>query len=233
MSANVELPSFSEPIGVFPLPNVVLFPGATLPLQIFEPRYRALVRDALDDDPVMALALLRPDYEAHYYTNLAEIHPVVCVGRITEYVRMPDGRYFINLLGVCRARIRQEERGGEYRQAMLDPMIWPESGIEVDGEYNARDSIRRIVESDVFDTEEEVDKVRHLINSPTSLDRVMDAIASTLLPGDRIEIRQRLLEEMNVLRRAETLVHELVTVQAELQSRQRSNKEWPRFGSMN
>ena len=72
---SAQLPDFSTPISLFPLPNVVLLPGSTLPLQIFEPRYRSMVGDVLGEgDPVMAMALLKPGYEAYYYTNLAAIH---------------------------------------------------------------------------------------------------------------------------------------------------------------
>src|SRR6185503_4161518 len=112
---QIDFPPLDEPVGLFPLPNVVLFPRATLPLQVFEPRYRAMVRDALDDHSLIAMALLRPGYEAYYYTNIAKIHPVVCVGRIREHIQINDGRYFINLVGLCRAIVRQEEQEGEYR----------------------------------------------------------------------------------------------------------------------
>src|SRR6476646_5872940 len=99
-------PKFNVPIGLFPLPNVVLFPGATLPLQIFEPRYRTMVRDAIDRHRLIAMAFLLPGYEGYYHTNLAKVSPTVCVGRIRDHVQIPDGRYFINLQGLCRARVR-------------------------------------------------------------------------------------------------------------------------------
>ena len=233
MSAGSDLPSFVDPVGLFPLPHVVLFPGATLPLQIHEPRYRTMVADALADEAIIALALLRPGYEPYYHTNLAEIYPVVCVGRIREYIQLPDSFYFINLLGLCRARVRQEDRNGEYRLAMLDPMIWPDSGIEVDGQYAARESFRLMLSSSVFDRVDEIDRIRAVVNSSASLGQIVDTLASALLPADAVEVKQRMLEEINVLRRAETLVSELGTVHRVLETRQRSQSNWPRFGSMN
>jgi len=228
-----DLPSFTGPVGVFPLPNTVLFPGATLPLHIHEPRYRSMVRDALADEAVIAMALLRPGYEAYYYTNRAGIHPVVCVGRIREHVRIPDGRYFINLLGLCRARVRQEDRHGEYRLAMLEPMIRTESGIEADGEYAARESLRRVLSLPAFDAIDGIEIFRMHVDSEVSLGTVVDGIASGLLPAENVEIRQRLLEEMNALRRAEALLPELAILRATLEMRQRSQSTWPRFGPMN
>ena len=233
MPSADDLPSFTNAIGLFPLPNVVLFPGATLPLQVHEPRYLAMVRDTLDDDAVIAIALLQPGYEAYYHTNLAEIHPVVCVGRIRECIQIPDDRYFINLHGLCRARVRQEDRNGEYRVAMLDPMLREDSGIQVDGEYAARELFRQTLDLPAFDSAEDIEQIRALANSTASLGHIVDTIASELLPGDAVEIRQRLLEEMNVLRRAGTLLGELRTLRRMLEARQHSQNEWPRFGSMN
>jgi len=192
-----------------------------------------MIRDALSDEAIIAIALLRTGYEAYYYTNLAEIHPVVCVGRIQECVHIPGDRYFINLRGLCRARVRQEDRDGEYRTAMLDPMIRPDIGVEVDGEYAARESFRRTLSSPVFDGTDEIDRIRTLANSTASLGRVIDRIASDLLPTDAVEVKQRILEEMNVLRRAKTLMGELHTLHRMLERRQDSQKEWPRLGSMN
>ncbi len=233
MSAGTDIPSLTDPVGVFPLPNAVLFPGATLPLQVHEARYRAMVRDALTDDAVIAIALLRPGFEPYYYTNLAEIHPVVCVGRIREYVQIPDGRLLINLLGLCRARVRQEDPSGEYSNAMLDPMVRPESGIEVDGEYAAREAFRMTLGSPAFDDTEQIESIRALANGTSPLGRIVDTIASYLLPTDAVEVKQRMLEEMNVLRRAATLSSELRTLHQMLEMRQESRGKWPRFGSMN
>ena len=73
-----ELPDI---IPVFPLPNVVLFPRVQLPLHIFEPRYRAMVRDVMEaDPPLIGMALLRGDWQEQYEGN-PQVFPVGCVGR--------------------------------------------------------------------------------------------------------------------------------------------------------
>ncbi|MHC4796242.1 MAG: LON peptidase substrate-binding domain-containing protein, partial [Planctomycetota bacterium] len=133
-----QLPGFNEPMGLIPLPNVVLFPGATLPLHIFEPRYRIMVNDALQTEAMIAMALLHPGYEASYYTNYAKIHPVVGAGQIQEHIQVADGRYFIRIQGICRARVLQEYHDAEYRMALLEPLPQEVSGIDTDGEFAAR-----------------------------------------------------------------------------------------------
>jgi ATP-dependent Lon protease len=94
-------------VPLFPLPSVVLFPRAVLPLHIFEDRYRAMTADALDSDRLIAMALLKPGWEKSYYGRPA-IEPVVCVGRIVSHEKLSDGKYNFLLEGVARARIVQE-----------------------------------------------------------------------------------------------------------------------------
>jgi len=228
-----NLPSFTEPVAVFPLPNAVLLPGGSLPLQVFEDRYRSMVRDALEGECVIAMALLQPGYEADYYSNKADIHPVVCVGRIKDYVEVPDGRYFINLVGVCRARIRREDREGEYRTAMLDPMLPSVSGIEVDGEFAARVALRDVLGLEQIESTDIIRRARGLVDSELPLGDLVDRVASALLPIDMVEQKQRLLEEMNAVRRAGILIGELRTMVQVMTVRQKDLDRWPRLGSMN
>src|SRR5437764_15065204 len=81
-----------ESMPLFPLPNVVLFPRAVLPLHIFEERYKVMTADTLRGDRRVAMALLKPGWEKNYYQQ-PEIEPVVCVGRILEHEKLPDGKY--------------------------------------------------------------------------------------------------------------------------------------------
>jgi len=92
---------------VFPLPDAVLFPGTVLPLHIFEPRYREMVADALATDRILAIAMLKPGYESHDDPR-PPFHPVVGVGRISQVQKLKDGRFYLALHGVCRARVLAE-----------------------------------------------------------------------------------------------------------------------------
>ena len=92
----------SKRLSIFPLTGAVLFPGLQLPLHIFEPRYRALVSDALIRDRQIAMIQpQRPEDGAPLYT-------VGCVGRIGEVQAMDDGRYTVILEGVARFRMVRE-----------------------------------------------------------------------------------------------------------------------------
>ena len=75
-------------IPIFPLPDVMLFPGATRPLHIFESRYREMVADALEGDRLIGMVLLQPGYEADY-TGRPPVYPVGCIGVIRRGHRAP------------------------------------------------------------------------------------------------------------------------------------------------
>ncbi len=92
---------------VFPLPSAVLFPGTALPLHIFEPRYRELIRDALASDRVMALGDLEPGWERDYGGRPA-MGPVACAGLLVWHEELPDGRYNVVLHGLARVRVVEE-----------------------------------------------------------------------------------------------------------------------------
>lgn len=101
-------------IPLFPLPNVVLFPNVFLPLHIFEPRYRAMVAHALQEDRIIGMTLLRPGYEANY-DGCPAIYPIGCAGVITHNQSLGDGRYDIVLRGMQKFRIRSEDHSRPYR----------------------------------------------------------------------------------------------------------------------
>jgi len=221
------------PVGIFPLPNAVLFPGTTLPLQIYEPRYRSMIRDALADQEIIALALLQPGYEAMYYTNYADIYSIVGVGHIREHVQVVDGRYFINLHGICRAQVVEEYQEGKYRVALLEPIPENHSGIDRDGEFAARHSFKQILGDTTFDAIDDIHIYRELTETRIPLGEIVDKVASGLLPLESVEIKQELLEEFNTLKRARILLNELSTLSRALEFQLQSQNEWPHLGSMN
>lgn len=96
---------------IFPLTGAVLFPGMQLPLHIFEPRYRAMVGDALIRDRLIAMIQPRRSVEG------APLYEVGCVGRIGEIQAMDDGRYNLILEGTARFRlVRELDVTTAYRQ---------------------------------------------------------------------------------------------------------------------
>ncbi len=112
-----ELPDI---IPVFPLPNVVLFPRVQLPLHIFEPRYRAMVRDVVKaEPPLIGMALLRGEWQDQYEGN-PQVFPTGCVGKVVKTVPLPDGRFNILLQGLREYRIQEEFHDKSYRQARVE-----------------------------------------------------------------------------------------------------------------
>lgn len=120
-------------IPVFPLPNVVLFPKTYLPLHIFEPRYRAMVSDAVTSGQCIGMALLKDGWETDYYGH-PPVFSMGCVGRLASVQTLADGRYNILLQGLERFAIEREWYDKAYREATiavtirgtetsLDPMV--------------------------------------------------------------------------------------------------------------
>ena len=107
---------------VFPLESVLLVPGALLPLHVFEPRYRAMLRDALAGTGTIGMAMPRAGH-ATADEREPPLHPVVGLGRIVRHVPHPDGRADILLEGVARMRIDQElPREHAYRVVHAEPL---------------------------------------------------------------------------------------------------------------
>jgi Lon protease-like protein len=111
--AVVALP---ETVPLFPLEDVMLFPGMSVPLHIFEPRYRAMVADALKGNRMIGMVELRPGYEADYERS-PSIFPIGCAGVITDVETLPNGEYNIVLRAVTKFRVTREEASRPYRIA--------------------------------------------------------------------------------------------------------------------
>ena len=103
-------------IPIFPLPNLVLFPGLSVPLHIFEPRYREMIADVADAHGMIGMALLKGDWERDYHA-FPDIFEIGCAGKIGGLVKLADGRYNLMLEGVGEFRIAREIRERSYRQA--------------------------------------------------------------------------------------------------------------------
>ncbi len=110
MSRSVRVP-------LFPLPGAILFPRSQLPLHIFEPRYREMVRDAIDGPG--RIAIIQPHRLDD--DNQAPLYSVGCVGELVSIEELEDGRFNIMLLGSNRFRlIREIDADASYRRAEVD-----------------------------------------------------------------------------------------------------------------
>ncbi len=94
-------------IPVFPLPGALLLPRGQMPLNIFEPRYLAMVDDALRDGHRL-IGMIQPDPAHAGSPDKPALYKIGCVGRITQLAESGDGRYLLELTGVSRFRIEEE-----------------------------------------------------------------------------------------------------------------------------
>ncbi len=109
MNATYKGPeALPEVIPVFPLPGALLLPRGQMPLNIFEPRYLAMIDDALQGTH-RVIGMIQPD-PSHPGPDQSKPHlfRVGCVGRITQFAESGDGRYLIELTGIARFRIDEE-----------------------------------------------------------------------------------------------------------------------------
>src|SRR2546429_3042284 len=112
-----ELP---EVIPVFPLPGALLLPRGQMPLNIFEPRYLAMIDDALADRHRL-IGMIQPDSAHRGTEDKPNLYKIGCVGRITQLAETGDGRYLVELTGVARFRIVDEPSVlTPYRQCRVD-----------------------------------------------------------------------------------------------------------------
>lgn len=109
MSRTIRVP-------LFPLPGAILFPRSQLPLHIFEPRYREMVRDAVEG--AGRIAMIQPHRLDD--DNRAPLYGVGCVGDLVSLEELEDGRFNIVLLGTNRFRIVREQEPDSYRVAEVD-----------------------------------------------------------------------------------------------------------------
>ncbi len=111
-----ELP---EVIPVFPLPGALLLPRGQMPLNIFEPRYLAMVDDTLADRHRL-IGMIQPDAAHSGSPDKPQLYRVGCVGRITQLAETGDGRYLLELTGISRFRVEEElEVATSYRQCRV------------------------------------------------------------------------------------------------------------------
>lgn len=107
MSTGIgRLDAIPEIFPIFPLTGALLLPAGRLPLNIFEPRYLAMIDDALGAGRI--LGMIQPDASAPSVTTGPGLYPIGCLGRITAFSETGDGRYLITLLGLVRFNIVEE-----------------------------------------------------------------------------------------------------------------------------
>src|SRR3954467_1834000 len=123
MPINIEYrgpADLPEILPVFPLPGALLLPRGQMPLNIFEPRYLAMIDDAFRDGHRL-IGMIQPDVTHSQSEKTPALFRVGCVGRITQLAETGDGRYILELTGVSRFRVIEEPSvRTPYRQCKVD-----------------------------------------------------------------------------------------------------------------
>ena len=205
---KARLPNdFTGKVRLFPLPNLVMFPYVVQPLHIFETRYREMVEEALETDQLIAMAHLQPGWEADVEARPA-IFPIICIGRIISHTRFDDGKLNILLLGLCRARIENE----------LPPTrLFREADVRlVEDQYaGSAPHVRAALQRELLhcfrrftpETPAAQEQFESLMNNRLPLGVLTDIISFTMKFD--VQLKQRLLSEWDVDRRARLLLDEL------------------------
>ena len=195
-------PVVPNAIPLFPLPSSVLFPDVSLPLRVFEPRYRAMVEAALQSDRIIGIVLLRSGFEGDREDN----PPVYAIGTaalITNVEPLADGRFNLIVRGLAKIRIISEEGTRPFRIAKVQ-------------------TIAEVPDAAATETLKQLrPRLEHLVLEATGLSfadlgiaaapdtEVVNALAFHL-DFDPLD-SQGLLEQDGVVPRAETLIHLLET----------------------
>lgn len=201
-------------VAMFPLPNGVLLPGALMPLHIFEPRYRAMMRDILDGSGLIALARLRPGYEADYFGRPA-VHQTLGIGRVIDSYALDDGRYDVLVRGLIRATLVEElpavHAYREVRASELVDRVPVEPGVlgAVHSQLiNLCDELSTLIAQGG-------EELRALVRRASSPGTCADMVASVLIVDP--DERQALLETRDPLARLERAITQVSRIIAEVE----------------
>jgi hypothetical protein len=180
-------------IPIFPLEIPMLFPEVSRPLYIFEPRYRAMVADALKGDRIIGMATLKPGYEANY-AGRPPIYEIGCAGMISDVEELSDGRFNIVLRGLVKFRVTGEDESRAYRLARIEAL--PEAPDAGDKAALSRQRQR---------LEALITKGSGSTVPPGTTDEQLVNMLAQYLPMPHAQ-RQTLLELPNLLWRARALI---------------------------
>ena len=108
---------FPKKIPIFPLSNFIIFPHTTVPLNIFEPRYIEMINDCMKTNKFIGLIQPKKDNSS----SLPELHDIGCLGKITSFKDIADGRYLIEINGISRFKIIREIKNNKlYRECEIN-----------------------------------------------------------------------------------------------------------------
>lgn len=192
---------------MFPLPGVVLFPHALLPLHIFEERYRKMARDLLASHRHLAVALLQSPTDDGENERPA-VRPVMGVGEVVMAHELTDGRFNLIVRGRARVELQEEHDTNEpYRLIVAkvradQPVVNPQEVADAD------QSLRALVARLADSIPDGGELLRQVVASQATPAELADVLAAALVVD--VRRRQRLLETRDLVKRIERVTAQVV-----------------------
>jgi Lon protease-like protein len=196
---------FSGLARVFPLPNLVMFPHVMQALHIFEPRYRALFEEAIEDDRLIALGVLAAGWEDDY-SGRPPLRSTACLCRIATHQKTDQGTYNVLVLGVRRLRLVRELPPKKLFR-VVEADIVDDAGPEAAQPGAAAALQQQLLTAfkqampRIPNAYEQLDQ---LLGSQITLGMLADIVAYTI--DLDLETKMRLLGESDVVRRTQLLL---------------------------
>jgi Lon protease-like protein len=196
---------FSGLARVFPLPNLVMFPHVMQALHIFEPRYRALFEEAIENDRLVALGVLEGGWEDDY-DGRPPLRPTACLCRIATHQRTEQGTYNVLVLGVRRLRLVRELPPKKLFRVVESEIIddVEPTGAGRDEAVALQQELLAAFKRAMPRVPNAYEQLDQLLGSQITLGMLADIVSYTVdMP---LEVKLRLLDETDVLRRTRLLL---------------------------
>jgi Lon protease-like protein len=211
-TTEVRLATALPRMPLFPLPNVVLFPQASLRLHIFEERYRALTRDILAGERFLAMGLIVES--ASPSDERPAVEPIAGVGEVVMAHELPDGRFNLVVRGHARVRI-DEELASDRPYRLVSATVLPDVPVADGREVRDAEQALRVLIGQLADAiPEGGEPLRQIVAGLETPDALANVAAAELIAD--VSVRQRLLETRDVARRLERVTAEIVAMTARL-----------------
>jgi Lon protease-like protein len=211
-ATEVRLAAALTRMPLFPLPNVVLFPHASLRLHIFEERYRALTRDILAGERFLAMGLIVES--ASPVDDRPAVEPIAGVGEVVMAHELPDGRFNLVVRGHARVRI-DEELASDRPYRLVTATVIPDLPVTDRNEVRDAEQSLRVLIGQLADAIPEGGEPLRQIVAGLETPAALADVAAAELIGD-LSVRQQLLETRDLARRLERVTAEIVAMMARL-----------------
>jgi Lon protease-like protein len=205
-------------VAMFPLPNVVLVPGSLQPLHIFEHRYREMTKDVLAGSRLLAMARLKPGYEADYHGR-PDVYRILGIGRVIASDELDDGRYNILVRGLVRAELDEELPPARLYRQIRARILAPESPPQPAVLAAMHQKLITLCDQLSLALDQGGEQLRELVRTDGSPSGCSDVVCSALVTD--LDHRQRFLEMSDPMERLAFAIQHVGRLLTELGPRTR------------